>query len=910
MRNWAIQLSFGKRIILGFSAIILLFLSIMITVEVAGIPGTANRGKFAAYRARTLDNMELLSGLLGEWMSSWFLERRVDVHGLAASLSLHQTIESKTSQSSGELAGELQAFLITYPDFKSIAILDPGDASILASRGGFAGARNAKDIGVDPGKWSNVLVPGYAEALDIYVATDKRPRYRIIRQVVSAQNKIMAVLIAECDIDRSLAPFIRSVGNRFSTDWECTVASNLGWVVRQFGEQGDGAQRKSSHKTIASPPIAYALSGIDAPYDGPDQNGRPILAFHRLLKVGGDITLALALTMDRALALKPAWEDIYSQCILWLAMLIAGGGLGIFFARQISRPIKALSAVAHRIESGDLAARAVASDRTEIGQLASVFNSMVDKIETWSRDLEEQVFTRTQELQSISERQDAILTAVPDIIIETDANKVYTWSNSAGIEFFGENLVGKNAASFFVGMHGADEIVQPLFDGAETLRYVESWHRRKDGKARLLAWWCKTFKDEHGYATGELSSARDITESKQIENELRLTKDQAEAANRAKSEFLANMSHEIRTPMNGILGMLQLLQRTSPTPEQKEYLLAAIKSSKRLTRLLTDILDLSRIEAGKLVLDETVFEVKNQKESVLELFAMAARLKGLDLDFFIDERLPPKLIGDKVRLRQILFNLVGNALKFTDKGSVRIEASPLSSSSDSEVRVLFTVADTGIGIPDDRLKDIFEPFVQVENSYVRAHQGAGLGLSIVNKLVKLLGGDLLIDNTDSGGTTVYLSLSFRIPDALQVTDERVMQPPILTSETHLRILFAEDEEVNSMAGKRMLEISGYFVATAKDGQEALKLLTEQDFDLILMDIQMPVMDGVEATKAIRGSSEFIAKSGIPIVAMTAYAMVGDREKFMAAGMNDYISKPVDMEALQEVIERVMGKRKI
>ncbi len=433
---------------------------------------------------------------------------------------------------------------------------------------------------------------------------------------------------------------------------------------------------------------------------------------------------------------------------------------------------------------------------------------------------------------------------------------------------------------------------------------LESRLRRADG---AYEWWLirgVPIFEEHGDILKWFGTCTNIEGLKQSEAKLIQAKKAAEAASVAKSEFLANMSHEIRTPLNGVLGMLQLLETTRPTVEQKEYLLAAIQSSRRLTRLLSDILDLSRIEAGKLVIEEVEFEVMNQKQSVMELFEAPAKQKCLELNFVIDEQLPPKLLGDEARLRQIFFNLVGNAIKFTEKGRVLIEASPLTLPGKSPAKVLFMVQDTGVGIPPDRLKDIFEPFVQAEGSYTRRFQGAGLGLSIVRKLVGILSGDISIDSAPGEGTTVYLSLPFKLPSAGQgliASPQPNAQP---TVETRLRVLFAEDDKISLLSGKKMLEKSGYVVTTAVDGQEALQRLSEQAFDLILMDIQMPVMDGVEATKLIRASGASYAD--IPIIAMTAYAMAGDKEKFLAAGMNDYISKPADITELRAVIERMMS----
>jgi PAS domain S-box-containing protein len=385
------------------------------------------------------------------------------------------------------------------------------------------------------------------------------------------------------------------------------------------------------------------------------------------------------------------------------------------------------------------------------------------------------------------------------------------------------------------------------------------------------------------------------------------SKEAAESANKAKSEFLANMSHEIRTPLNGILGMLQLLQGTDTSNEQQEYLLAAVRSAKRLTRLLADILDVSRIEAGKLQIINSEFSTQCLRTSILEIFHSVSQEKGIHLDFTLDERLPERLVGDEARIRQILFNLVGNAIKFTEAGYVRVAASPIAMVDDSVLRVLFVVEDTGVGIEDDQIDNIFEPFVQAEGSYTRRFQGAGLGLSIVKKIVKLLDGEMAIDNSSDLGTKVYVSIPFTLSTDEQTLVPKPLQVTTATEGIRHKALFVEDDEASLMAGQRMLEKSGYSVITANDGQEALRLLEGQDFDFILMDIQMPVMDGVAATKAIRTSPGLGKNAQIPIIAMTAYAMTGDKEKFLAAGMNGYVSKPVDMDDLMAVIARVMGR---
>jgi PAS domain S-box-containing protein len=397
-----------------------------------------------------------------------------------------------------------------------------------------------------------------------------------------------------------------------------------------------------------------------------------------------------------------------------------------------------------------------------------------------------------------------------------------------------------------------------------------------------------------------------IIERMRVDRRLVAAKKAAEAASRSKSEFLANMSHEIRTPLNGVLGMLQLLGATDLDTEQTEYVDNAVKSSKRLTRLLSDILDLSLVESGRLVIRQEPVAPADLREAVLDLFNLPTREKGLSLTVTIHPRLPEKLCSDEARLRQILFNLVGNAVKFTDVGGVSVDLSPASLGHDAVLRLLVSVSDTGIGIADNELGGIFEPFGQVEGVYVRRFGGAGLGLSIVRRLVRLMGGEIAVDSEEGRGTTMYVCLPLgRLATAPEAAATLAV-PPL--GRRGLRLLLAEDDAVSLMSFARMLEKAGHTVDVAENGAEAVARLAERSYDCILMDVQMPVMDGVAATRAIRDNASFGLKAAVPIVAMTAYAMAGDREKFLAAGMNDYVSKPVDARELERVLARVLAGR--
>ena len=446
-----------------------------------------------------------------------------------------------------------------------------------------------------------------------------------------------------------------------------------------------------------------------------------------------------------------------------------------------------------------------------------------------------------------------------------------------------------------------------------TLSINSSSIRGDDGTSRgVLA----TFDDLTSVETRNNQLKRSRRQIRRQKDELQKAKDLAETANRAKDVFLANVSHEIRTPMNAILGMTEALLDNTREQEQREHLEIIKTSADSLLTLINDLLDLSRIEAGKLELDPVDFELRRCLSEALKPLALRVHMKGVELLVDVKENVPEKVIGDPNRLRQILINLVGNAIKFTSQGEivVRVRVAEVTPTGG---RLHFAIADTGIGIPSDKLRAIFDPFVQADGSTTRKYGGTGLGLAICSRLVELMGGQIWVESELQHGSTFHFTGDFAwheqprasalLPEDHSLIGSRVPEWDTRKSDPRpfrsLRVLLVDDNTFNQRVGVLKLQKLGHRVQVSGCGQETLRLLSQEHFDVLILDLQMPDMDGFEVTAAVRRKEE--KSSHLPIIAMTAHAMKGVREQCLAAGMDGYVVKPIRDHELWREIQAVV-----
>jgi PAS domain S-box-containing protein len=540
-----------------------------------------------------------------------------------------------------------------------------------------------------------------------------------------------------------------------------------------------------------------------------------------------------------------------------------------------------------------------------------------------NRDVTSWVQAR-EALVAANEMADYIRRVVPSGLFTVDTHRrVTSWNDQAAqITGYGpEEILGQECRLFALSPCEehcgllSPEIPKPIHGRECTIR-------RKDGAIRFIRKNVNLLKDMTGTVIGGIESFEDMTEHKEAlealqrakEEEVSLNRElseaieraqhmavQAEAANASKSQFLANMSHEIRTPMNGIIGFSSLLLETPLTDEQREYVEIITASGSQLLNLLNDILDFSKIEAGKMTVEQAPFDLGRVLKEVIDLASIKAREKGLAVRMDFPDQAPREVVGDSLRLRQVLTNLIGNAVKFTEKGRIQIRVE-FRETEDKNPTYYFAVEDAGPGIPLDRQKAVFEKFIQVDGSVTRQHGGTGLGLTISKELVELMGGKIGLESAPGQGSLFWFTLPLKKGadwDSGAIREPARDIPTINFSGRGMKILVAEDQPVNQQLARKMLEQLGCRVTLAGNGREAVRCVENGMYDLVFMDCQMPEMDGYEAVGRIRSLG--VPGKDLPVIAMTAHVMAEDRERCLAAGMDGYLGKPIRKDELAAIL---------
>jgi len=509
----------------------------------------------------------------------------------------------------------------------------------------------------------------------------------------------------------------------------------------------------------------------------------------------------------------------------------------------------------------------------------------------------------------VREREFRLLSASAPIgIFRTDDCGEVLYTNRKWTELSGRSMEHTVGRGFMQAIHPADRDRLGSSWTAAVRAGVEfdDQHRvrRPDGEIRWVRVRAAPQRDDSDRLLGYVGTIEDITESRRSREILEHAKNAAESASRAKTEFLANMSHEIRTPMNGVIGMTEILIDTDLDDQQSHYAGQVLRSARSLLSVINDILDYAKVESGRMTIESIPFDLHELVDDVIAMFRDGASDKGLDLSSDIPASIAAWFIGDPTRLRQVLINLVGNAIKFTADGYVAVRAEKIT---EDQAGVLFriVVEDTGVGISSEHIGHIFERFTQADASTTRRFGGTGLGLSICNQIVELMDGSIDVESKLGRGTrfSVLLHLERAVVPEDHAPDHCGPRCGVRHAAP-TNVLLAEDDAINREVARLLLSKLGCTVDVATNGREAVKMVLEGGYDVVLMDCQMPELDGYEATREIRRACG--CQRSVPIIALTANAMEGDRETCLAAGMDDYVSKPVSSDGLREAIDRCLN----
>ena len=541
------------------------------------------------------------------------------------------------------------------------------------------------------------------------------------------------------------------------------------------------------------------------------------------------------------------------------------------------------------------------------GQIAYKDDGTFERTHCILQDITERKLNEEVLLESQRQLERVVDEAPIPIMLHAEDGQIMkisrTWTDITGynlediptVKIWTEKAYGKNNKEYPL-LTSLYEVESQQYNGEHTVM-------TKYGESRIWDFYSAAIGKANDGRRIVMSVAIDITERKKAEKVLKVAKENAETANIAKSLFLANMSHEIRTPMNGIMGTLQLLEMTNLSTEQAELIKISKTSTGLLIKVINDILDYSKLEARKVIIEKETFRLNELVDEVMLMFKPSILSKNIKLNTVVDPNVPSRLLGDPLHLKQILSNLIGNAIKFTPQGSITLEVKQVEEFLEGAIKLEWVVCDTGIGISQDHLIDIFDSFNQADNTVTRQYGGTGLGLSITKGLVELMQGEIWVESIEGEGSSFHFTCVLgKSKEENNSDDEQLTAEAQSIKEDGLKVLIVEDDAVSRMVVERFVTLKGWHATLAENGKEAIEQLKRSHFNLILMDVQMPVLDGYKATGVIR-QLESQKGTYTPIIAMTAFAQKGDHEKCLESGMDDYLSKPIDMNKFYVMAEK-------
>jgi PAS domain S-box-containing protein len=877
-----------------------LTLLLMLTLQLAemyGLPFGLFEGEIKEATTQELEHLANTADAKKNILELWFAERRGDASAIAKLPYLSEMAPSPA------LAEWLDVVSYTYR-YTTVRILDPISGITLVGSSGSQAAPPLPAVILNSARR-----PGYEETIILTAGTAERPPLlHFIRQVGQEQsrdNTPVALLDLAVEFESAMKLlWDKNLSGALGKSGEALVVNNnLQFVTSTRHLLADGKPVVPLLTVNHEEPARLAIEGGDGTIITTDYRGVRVLAAYRHIPLNPEISWGLVVKLDEIEALEPVQGQLRRAMSYMAAASVITLLSTIFLARYLSRPLRRITLTAGEIEAGDLSRRVPLEGSNETIALGQSFNTMVERLAQSQESLEEKVQARTKELADMSKRQEGLLAAIPDIIMEVDASRVYTWGNRTGIQFFGDNVIGREASFYFEGEEDTYQKTLPLIDGRVDVLHVESWQRRWDGQIRLLEWWCKSYKNEQGAVTGGLFTARDITERKRAEEEKKHMQTQLQQAQKMESigTLAGGIAHDFNNILGAILGYAEMAQESIPPGSMlKQDIDQVVKASHRAKDLVKQILAFSRQDA----IDHIPL-----RPGVIIKEALKMLRSSLPSTIDIQQDIDPEaglILADPTQIHQVMVNLCTNAFHAMEEtgGTLTISLKKKTLSQNdlaNEMRVQpgdfvqLSISDTGPGIAPEIQEKIFDPYFTTKE----VGKGTGMGLAIIHGIAKSYKGFVTCHSGLGEGTVFHVYLPI-IADPTIVEVETA--PLDLTQLGNERILFIDDDDILAEMGKIMLERLGYRVTVRTNSIEALETFQNQpdQFDLIITDQTMPGMTGSDMARRM-----LQIRPEIPIILCTGYSTLIAEGKAKLLGIKGFAMKPLAKKDIAALIRQVL-----